>query len=147
MKKIGVIFTFLVITAMMMTSCGKYEEGPGFSLRTKTARLTGEWKLVEITENGTAMDISDMEATYEFERGGDMKVSTKWMGMTFSFEGEWRFDDSKENLEVRIKEEGTEWSEWESTEILRLTNGELWLRDEFTEEGETYTEIMKFEKQ
>ena len=147
MKKIGVIFTFLAITAMMMTSCGKYEEGPGFSLRTKTARLTGEWKLVEITENGTAMDISDMEATYEFERGGDMKVSTKWMGMTFSFEGEWRFDDSKENLEVRIKEEGTEWSEWESTEILRLTNGELWLRDEFTEEGETYTEIMKFEKQ
>ena len=147
MKKIGVIFTFLVITAMMMTSCGKYEEGPGFSLRTKTARLTGEWKLVEITENGTAMDISDMEATYEFERGGDMKVSTKWMGMTFSFEGEWRFDDSKENLEIRIKEDADEWSEWEKVEILRLTNDELWLRDEYKEDGETYTEVMKFEKQ
>lgn len=28
---------------MLFSSCRKYEEGPAFSLATKTARLSGEW--------------------------------------------------------------------------------------------------------
>ena len=145
MKKIGVTFTFLAITAMMMTSCGKYEEGPVFSLRTKTARLTGYWELVKATEKGITADLSGMKKGYTFIKGGEMKVTTSMLGMTSSFKGEWRFDDSKEILETRIFE-GTEWNEWETAEILRLTNSELWLRDEYTKEGETYTDVLKLEK-
>lgn len=145
MKKIGVTFTFLAIMAMMMTSCGKYEEGPVFSLRTKTARLTGYWELVEATEKGINVDLSGMTKGYTFIKGGEMRVTTSMLGMSSSFDGEWRFDDSKEILETRIFE-GTEWNEWETSEILRLTNAELWLRDEYTREGETYIDIFKFEK-
>ena len=36
------------VTVLNFQSCGKYEDGPSFSLRTKKARLTGEWELVKI---------------------------------------------------------------------------------------------------
>jgi len=146
MRRVTVLVALLAVTALMFTSCGKYEEGPAFSLKSKTARLTGEWKLVEMTSNGTVQDLQGIEVLYEFIKDGTMKVTTKWMGMSFSFDGEWRFDDSKEKLEIRVKEDN-QWSEWEKVEILKLANTELWLKDEYTEYGQTYVDIMKFEKQ
>jgi hypothetical protein len=146
MRRVSVLVALLAITALMFTSCGKYEEGPAFSLKSKTARLTGEWKLIEMTSNGEVQNMEGIEVLYEFIKDGTMKVTTKWMGMSFSFDGEWRFDDSKENIEIRVKEDN-EWSEWEKAAILKLANTELWLKDEYTEEGTTYVDIMKFEKQ
>ena len=51
--------TFLKMTAMMLaiilvslTSCSKYEDGPGFSLRTKKQRVVADWKATSFTING-----------------------------------------------------------------------------------------------
>jgi len=41
------ISLFILSIVFILSACKKYDEGPGFSLRTKNARITGEWKLVE----------------------------------------------------------------------------------------------------
>lgn len=51
---------------LIFTSCKKYEEGPLLSLRTKNARLTGEWKLVSysrITTNNTETTTTSYDGT------------------------------------------------------------------------------------
>ncbi len=66
----------VIMIALVFGACNKYHEGPSVSLRSKNARLTGEWKLV----NGTITDlyssggyestnktvIADNEATYTY---------------------------------------------------------------------------------
>ena len=37
----------LAIAAVVFTGCGKYEDGPDFSLRSKNARLQGEWEMTK----------------------------------------------------------------------------------------------------
>jgi uncharacterized lipoprotein YehR (DUF1307 family) len=46
MKKLSILFAAFAV--VMLASCGKYEDGPGFSLRSKTSRLAGTWTLTEV---------------------------------------------------------------------------------------------------
>ena len=39
-------FTLIGAIALSVIACNKYEDGPAFSLKTKTSRIIGEWKLV-----------------------------------------------------------------------------------------------------
>jgi hypothetical protein len=146
MKRLSVVLVVLFAMAMMQTSCGKYEEGPAFTLKTKTARLTGEWALMEMTENGVSVDMEGTVLKWEFAKDGTFKYSVTFMSMNFSFDGEWQFDDNKEHIEMRTMEDG-EWSEWEKMEILKLTNDELWLTMTEVDGDETIVTVMKFEKQ
>lgn len=55
--KRNVLLMFSVIVSLMfiLPSCGKYEEGPGISLRTKKQRLVGKWIADKyVTDEGSA---------------------------------------------------------------------------------------------
>lgn len=54
MKKSTLTLASWVIATLLFTftSCSKYEEGPGFSLRTKKQRVVAEWKATSFTING-----------------------------------------------------------------------------------------------
>lgn len=59
MKKVKNLFVVLMVLVfvlpVMLTSCGKKgENDPGLSLRSRTSRLTGVWKLIEGTETQTS---------------------------------------------------------------------------------------------
>lgn len=57
-----------------LSACGKYEEGPGFTLLTKKARLTGEWDAKEYVDaDGTVVADND-DATVEFVKDGTMII-------------------------------------------------------------------------
>lgn len=147
MKKIGIILSIVAGFAILFTACGKYEEGPAFSLKTKKARIVGTWGIKEITVNGNVQDLGDFaNTTFEFKKDGTGKLNTSFYGMTISVDMEWKFDDNKENLMIRTKNLNNEWEEWESSEIIKLTSSELWFRDVETENGETITTITKLEK-
>jgi hypothetical protein len=48
---------FIVIPALIvfiLSGCGKYEDGPGISLRTKNGRLEGEWKVTSLKYEWTS---------------------------------------------------------------------------------------------
>ncbi len=47
-KKTGWSAIFLLISTTLLLSCNKYEDGPFMSLRSKDARITGEWEMTDI---------------------------------------------------------------------------------------------------
>lgn len=113
-----VVALVLAGTSLLVPSCGKYEEGPKFTLLTKKMRLVGDWDAKEfVYDSGTTIaDNSDDILT--FEKDGTARYS---LG-SFSFSGTWEFTSDKEK--IRTVYSG---STGEVT-ILRLTNKELWLR-------------------
>ena len=123
--KIYLFLSIAVIISLAITSCGKYEDGPGFSLLTKTARMTNKWELKSV--NGQTN--TGGEVVWDLKKGGD--VSFSFDGATVT--GSWEFSSDKEDLILEADGDAATWK------IRRLTNKELWLE---LEEG-----ILKFEAQ
>lgn len=126
-----------IATAVLIfnfTSC-KYEDGPNISLRSKKARLTGEWEVKFI--DGAGMIGNDMEITLEFDKDGDLEFSQTYSdyggSYTYSQKGEWEWEDGKQSLEITLDGNKQEW------EITRLTNKEF----EFEDEGNNKWELEK----
>jgi hypothetical protein len=145
--KRNILVVAVIITAFVLGSCGKYEEGPAFSLKSKKARLAGTWQIEKVLENGKEVPLEegdDLNMTWTFEKDGTGKVNLTF-GQSYSMDMEWKFSDNKEELQMRTKF-GSEWSEWESMEILRLTNKEFWGKNTNTEDGETVVIEMHFKK-
>lgn len=113
----------LVVIAVLNTACGKYPEGPGFSLRSKAGRLAGEWEVQEIDGD------DDYDITLEFTRDGDFTIEESFSIYGYSYtseiEGEWEWIDDKEGIELD-PDNGNNLE----FEILRLTNSEMILEDE-----------------
>lgn len=100
------------------TSCSKYEEGPNFSLRTKKARLAGDWDLVEYID-ADGISTQDTNDDYiSFNRNGTGTVN--YQGYTIP--GGWEFTDNKRRLRIFYLDLTDTYI------ILRLTNDELWLK-------------------
>lgn len=114
--------------------CGKYEDGPGFSLRSKTTRLTGEWEVVKVGNQTYPYDGYTLEM--EFEKDGDFKFTYSYSGGGYSYSdsetGEWEWEDKKEVIEISF--DGSSYSQ--EFEITRLTNSELQFEDEDGNEWE-----------
>jgi len=58
MKKLSGILLFALILALVLPSCGKYEEGPSISLRSKTSRIVNEWVVEKYYENGVDVTLA-----------------------------------------------------------------------------------------
>ena len=111
----------ILISALVLIGCSKYEDGPGFSFRTKKARLVNKWKLEKAFMNG--MDImngaplpQDPPTWVEFKSDHTVESS-------YRFNGQWEFDDSKENILIKDENSNLLWT----LKILRLKNDELWI--------------------
>lgn len=131
----------LIITVLftLTTGCNKYEEGPKFSLLTKKARISGEWKIQNVTVNGT--DVTSTVNTFlganyvlDIEKDGGYKES----GL-FPDTGKWKFGEDKDDVYLTSDVAG---SKEEAFRILRLKNKELWLRSTATNGDQT---IIKYE--
>lgn len=128
------VLALTIVTALNFVSCGKYEDGPNFSLRTKKARLVGEWEIVRIGNSTYPSDGYTLEM--EFKKDGDLKFSYSYMSYSYSYNGNWEFSGDKEDLLLTFD------SEIMRFEILRLTNKELWM--ESNDNG--YVEEWRLEK-
>jgi hypothetical protein len=127
---------------MAFAACGKYEEGPGISLRSKKARVLGEWTATSYTVNGTNQLTGG--TTFEMDIT-DSKVVTRTSnsGVSVSNESTWEFDDKKEHLVVTSTSGGvTSTRKWQ---IIRLANKEMKLKNVETEAGVTVTSEITLE--
>jgi hypothetical protein len=125
----GFILTF--------SSCGKYEEGPGFSLVSKEIRLEELWKLEKYMHDG--VDKTDSAFHYlgynyhlrfsDVNDGDYTDYAQECEGCTdqLSWTGKWRFENDKED--VVLEPNGYVQSE-RRYRILRLTKDDLFM--EFT---------------
>ena len=118
-KNMKLMLVALLGFMLIFGSCGKYDDGPGFSLRSKTARLTGEWEVDEIDG-----DRPDADYTFTIEKDGDITIEYSYMGNYVVEKGDWDWEDGKESIETKFDGDVEEW------EVLRLTNDEFWFEDE-----------------
>ena len=111
-----------------LSSCTKYEDGPLLSLRTKKARLTGEWEVVETKVNDETQSDSDSDVFYTFEKDLDFEYREAGDNISVTAKGEWDFSSGKEKIRITFSN-----GDVEEYTILRLTNKELWI--EYPEEN------------
>lgn len=130
MKKLSILFAAFAV--VMLASCGKYEDGPGFSLRSKKARVAGEWTIEKYYADGvdvTADILADgATITFELTKDGNYTFTSSYteFGQTFSETetGTWALTNNNENLTTTDSQ-----GDASSVRILRLTNSEMWLED------------------
>ncbi len=125
MKKFNLAIATLLVAGAGLTvsSCGKYEEGPGISLMTKKMRLTGEWDTKSVTYGSVSQQDTDEDAYITFEKDGTFKISDNGIEYT----GTWAFSNDKEGIAASFTN-GSITTTYQRT-ILRLTNKELWMED------------------
>lgn len=125
MKKIA-IYAFAISLSMAgISSCGKYEEGPGISFLTKKNRITNTWNLTSRTTNGSSTNLSNY--TWEVVIKDDETYTSKAtiLGIPFLNEtGSWKFSDDKLDL-LTTPTNSANTATWE---IVRLKKDELKLR-------------------
>ena len=117
-----------VIISLAITSCGKYEDGPGFSLLSKTARMTNKWELKSV--DGETIPAG--EAVLDLKKDGSFSINEDG----YIIDGSWEFSNDKEDLSL------TFFGQEIDLKIRRLTNKELWLENELED-----NELSKFEAQ
>ncbi len=66
MKKLSILFAAFAV--VFLASCGKYEDGPGLSLRSKKARLTGTWVVESAIQGST-------DITGDITNGGSVELT------------------------------------------------------------------------
>lgn len=115
------------------TSCGKYEEGPSLSLRSKKARLANTWTISKTVTNDGDETIWTSEEkenyTMEIKKDGTYSFEAKYTfggtTTTFTDNGTWEFIDGKEKIKTTDSDGNTS----EATIIL-LKNKEWASKDE-----------------
>ncbi|MFM7682568.1 MAG: lipocalin family protein [Bacteroidota bacterium] len=115
---------FIMLIVLSLVSCGKYEEGPGISLRTKKNRITNTWKLTKAEVNGVDQTPSPSSYSLTMTLKDDETLTANYTIFTvpINTSGNWAFSSDKLNL---ILTDNTGSS---TNNILRLTNKELKLR-------------------
>jgi hypothetical protein len=127
MKTLKLTTVFLAVALVFGSTSCKYEEGPALSLRTKKARIAGEWTIEKFVDADGTVDNDGGDLVYTFEKDGTGKISSSSLTNDIVFK--WELIDSKEKIKVEIDGFSSE----EST-ILRLTNKEMWIKDSDNDE-------------
>ncbi|MFT7156791.1 MAG: hypothetical protein ACI8Q1_001806 [Parvicella sp.] len=135
MKTSNLFLAASVVLILNFSSCKKYEDGPGFSLKSKTGRLTGEWEVVQVYDsNGQSLLGNEYEVEMEFEKDGDFEMTYGYsyggQSYSYTYKGDWEWESDKSEIEVVM--DGTK----QTWEITRLTSKELQFEDEDGNEWE-----------
>lgn len=117
-------FLVLALLSVIAVSCGKYEEGPGFSLISKKNRVTNTWVLSKVEVNGQDETPQSSSYTLKMTLKEDETLSANYTVLTIPFttSGTWAFNSDKSAL-ILTDNSGTS-----TNTILRLTNKEMKLR-------------------
>jgi hypothetical protein len=84
------ILSFCAIFALPIQSCKKGSDDPAISLRSRKARVVGEWTLKEVKENGKAITMSGT-TTYNFKKDGTGSTSFKFNSLSSTDNFRWDF--------------------------------------------------------
>jgi hypothetical protein len=131
-------FIFLCCSIVLVFSaCNKYDDGPSFSLNTKTHRLVNTWRIDQVFEtpnNGTQTDkTTDYKNAYvdyvmNISKKNTYTISYRPYNIgNYSEAGTWTFSAGKVNL-IFVNSNGNSSSIGSIWTITRLKEKELWMR-------------------
>lgn len=118
MKRFYTPFAVLMLL-LLVAACGKYEEGPGFSLRSKKARVSNIWGVQSILINGADSSAAYSDYQIVFTKTGGFNVSVNDNEVAI---GSWDFANNNESLSISAA--GIMVLDSMNT-IVRLKNGDM----------------------
>ncbi|MDD2634915.1 MAG: lipocalin family protein [Bacteroidales bacterium] len=124
MKKNIILITITVLLLTGFSACTTYDEGPGFTILSAKARITGTWEQTELYINDN-LQSGTLKIEFSFNSDGTGTRSTTIDAITTSNDIDWQLNDDK----TLIMYKNTGDSEWDETTIIRLTNKELWIEE------------------
>ena len=122
LHKIGL--TAVIAVTVILSSCGKYEDGPKMSLASKKSRIVNSWKLDKVIWNGIDQPISGWTFVYDIKKDGSFTSSSTYAVVSFSGTGTWEFSGDKESLITTYTG-----STPTTVKITRLKTKELWTKE------------------
>lgn len=99
-------------------SCQKYPDGPMFSLRSRTERVSNTWKVDNYSINGTDFTSLVSNYTETFSSNGEYSYSWGLLNGT----GTWKFQNNDEEIQLT----GTDNQSDRKLVIQKLEEGALW---------------------
>ena len=120
MKNKTALLLILVAGVLMTisTSCTKYEDGPMFSLRTKTERVSNTWKIDNYKINGNDYTSIFSGYTETYTKDGNFSYNWEMFGGT----GNWEFQNN--NKEILLDDFTSQPAQ--TLYILKLEEKEFW---------------------
>ncbi len=126
-------YSFYILISLLaissLSSCDKYEDGPGFSLRTRKARMVNTWRIDRAYDDD--QDVTEDYDNYRLDLGksGSATLSAKYSIGNVDFTGEtngsWDFVNDMEDLKLDFENDDFD----ETYTILKLEHSSLWLRE------------------
>ena len=116
----NLIYFIAIVIVIGIFGCGKYEEGPGVSLRSKKARVANLWKVeyafdledkVEITADYTGEQ-------WQFSKDGSFTESSDGV---LEKTGNWEFINDKDEISISTP------GDMDVYQILKLKENEMWI--------------------
>ena len=108
--------------ALSVQSCGKYDEGPGLSFRSKKARVAGTWKQSKLSYNGQDVPLDDDDKDDQMILDKDGGVELVDTGNSTQ-KGTWSFASDKEAIKFVYGSGGS--TSTTEFKIMRLANKEM----------------------
>ena len=126
-KRIFTSLLVLMTVIFIMPSCGKYEDGPAFSILPKKNRIANIWKIDKVFVNDvdrTSLYV-DLTNTYKLELTSDEKLTATYTTTLGSVteNGTWALENSSENLVFTVSGNKSTYK------ILKLKSSEMWLEE------------------
>ena len=95
-------FKYILLSIIILSnySCSKYEEGPGFTFLSKSARICQKWRPIQSVDgsNGVITNIDSDGSYIEFVKDGSIQYYNKdqmsFLGID-AVTGTWEFSDDK----------------------------------------------------
>lgn len=135
-KQLLKLVSFAVLVGIIASSCGKYEDGPGFTVLSKRMRLERSWDLDE-TVNAQGSSLKDNDSDYyTLKKDGVLEYTND--GTVTS--GNWLLQNDNKNLKITVTYPIIGVVVIGDFEIKRLTKNELWLYNPENELTSKYKE-------
>lgn len=136
---------FVIPVLLFVFSCGKYEDGPSFSLRTKTHRLANSWKVESVTEDGVNVTTSFNNLYPDYlitiSKSNTYVLTYKLnSGIEYKESGTWVYSGDKKHVYFNSAVGGPA-SDWL---ILRLKEKELWTEHTDSSQSPNHTYEVHF---
>ncbi len=130
MKQFAKTYTVLMGLVMVLglsQGCRKYNDGPAVSFRSRTERVSNEWRVDRYIRNGSDETQSFKNGSNNYQetytKNGAYSYSyTDFLDINHSNSGQWQFQNN-ENEIIRF---GMSGKDSEILTILRLTEDEFW---------------------
>jgi len=95
----------LIVIFILPVSCKKYDDGPWFSIYSKTERVTGNWRFERVREDGVDKTEEYANQTVNMQKNGGLywvqgTYPNSWE--TYGMGGEWRFVSNKDQIEMHF---------------------------------------------